>query len=99
MCSVNKVPLSSLQTIEAIARCGKLSLAADEMGLTPAALSIRLAKVEAALGQTLFVRSRAGMTPTETSKAIMPRLAQLLADLDEVVVDLAAAKTPPAELR
>ncbi|WP_149757732.1 LysR substrate-binding domain-containing protein [Roseivivax sediminis] len=71
---LNRVPLSALRAVEAIGRTGSLSAAADELGVTPGAVSQRLAKAEDRLGATLFTRQAAGLCPTEACARILPRL-------------------------
>ncbi len=88
MQNLNSLSLSTLRTIEVLARHATLRGAADELGVTPGALSQRLAKAESALGQTLFTRSSTGLTPTETCRAIAPRLTATFRDLSNIVADL-----------
>lgn len=93
MQNLNSVPLPALRTIEAIARTGTLKAAADELGVTPGALSQRLAKAEDALGRTMFVRSSTGLKPNKICLAILPRLSLAMADLNAVVMDLSKTET------
>lgn len=88
MKNLNAIPLSALRVIEAVARTGSLTRAADEMGVTPGALSQRLAKAEEALGQPLFLREAQGMRPTEACARVASRLSQSMAGLSSVVADL-----------
>lgn len=88
MRNLNAIPLSSLRTIEVIARNGTLRGAADELGVTPGALSQRLAKAEAALGQALFTRTSTGLQPTEICTQISPRLTAAIGELSSVVSDV-----------
>lgn len=88
MQNLNTIPLSALRTIEAVARTGTLSRAASEIGVTSGALSQRLGKAEAALGQVLFVRTSTGLIPTETCAAVLPRLSRAIADLSDVITDI-----------
>lgn len=74
MQGLNRLPLSGLRAIEAIARRGTLAAAAEELGVTPGALSQRLAKAEQALGRTLFLRSPRGLEPTDLLVEVLPRL-------------------------
>lgn len=62
--------------------------AAQELGVTVGALSQRLAKTEAALQQTLFVRSSTGLQPTDICKEIAPRLTSAFRELSNIVSDL-----------
>jgi LysR family glycine cleavage system transcriptional activator len=90
MRNLNSIPLSALRTIEAIGRTGTLASAANELGVTPGALSQRLAKAEAILGQPLFLRTSTGLKPTEACQQSMPRLTRAIADLSFFVQDISA---------
>lgn len=90
MRNLNTVPLSALRAIEAIARKGTLARAAEELGVTAGALSQRLAKAEAVLGQTLFIRTSSGLKPNEVCAEVMPRLTRAINDLSSVVSDIRA---------
>ncbi|MGL6210157.1 MAG: LysR substrate-binding domain-containing protein [Paracoccaceae bacterium] len=85
MPNLNAIPLSALRTVEAIARTGTLASAASELGVTPGALSQRLAKAEAALGQPLFLRTPTGLKPTEACASIAPQLTRAIAELASAV--------------
>jgi LysR family transcriptional regulator, glycine cleavage system transcriptional activator len=85
MQNLNAIPLSALRAVEAIARTGTLARAAAELGVTAGALSQRLSKAEAALGQLLFIRTSAGLKPTENCAAVTPQLTRAIADLSAVV--------------
>ncbi len=54
-------PLRSIHAFEAIARCGSVSDAAEELALTPSALSHRLRRLEDHLGVQLFYRANRRM--------------------------------------
>jgi len=93
MRNLNTIPLSALRTVEAIARTGSLKRASDELGVSPGALSQRLAKAETALGRSLFVRSPGGLKANPTCAAILPRLSRAISDLSSVVADISADNT------
>lgn len=88
MRTLNSFPLSGLRTIEAIGRNGNLVRAAAELGVTSGALSQRLAKTEAALGQALFIRTSTGLKATESCNSILPRLSNAMSELGAVVAEL-----------
>lgn len=67
---LSSIPLSGLQAAEVVARTGSLSAAAHELGITIGAVSQRIAKLEAVLGQALFERHVSGMIPTQTGAAM-----------------------------
>ena len=92
MRNLNTVPLSALRAIEAIARKGTLAKAAKELGVTAGALSQRLAKAEAILGQTLFIRTSSGLKPSEICADVAPRLTRAITDLSSVVSDIRAVE-------
>ena len=54
----NLPSLSSLLALEAVARLGTATAAAQELNLTPGAISRALKEVEATLGQTLMLRDK-----------------------------------------
>ena len=91
MQNLNAIPLSALRTVEAILRNGTLARAAGELGVTPGALSQRLAKAEQALGQPLFLRHSKGLTPTRACADIAPRLTRAMTDLSDAVATLQQA--------
>lgn len=49
--------MRAIQAFEAVARCGGVAVAAEELGVSPGAVSQQLRKVEAALGIRLFERN------------------------------------------
>lgn len=59
---------SLLAAFVAVARTGKMKAAADQLSLTPGAVSQRIRELEEAAGQRLFERTRAGveLTPAGT---------------------------------
>jgi LysR family transcriptional regulator, glycine cleavage system transcriptional activator len=85
MQNLNAIPLSALRAVETIARTGTLARAADELGVTPGALSQRLAKAEATLGRPLFLRTAAGLKPTEAFAEVAPQLTRAMSDLSAAV--------------
>lgn len=69
-----KVPLNALRAIEIVGRGGTLSMAADELGVTPGAVSQHIRRAEERLGYVLFERDRAGLRPTPALDAALPHL-------------------------
>jgi LysR family glycine cleavage system transcriptional activator len=57
--------MNSLFTFEAAARCGNFSKAAEELNVTPAAVSRMIARLEEHIGTVLFVRHPGGVVRTE----------------------------------
>jgi len=56
---------------EAISDVGTVHGAAERLGLTQTAVTLRLKTLESELGMTLFLRSRKGMSLTEEGKALL----------------------------
>lgn len=64
MPSLNQMHLNGLRAVEAVLRGGSLQKAADELGVSPSAVSQHVARAEAQLGRALFERTPSGLVPT-----------------------------------
>jgi DNA-binding transcriptional LysR family regulator len=58
--------LRGLETLRAVARTGSLVSAAQQLHMTPAALTARIRKLEEAFGVSLFDRTTSGLKPNTT---------------------------------
>ncbi|MFC4278652.1 LysR substrate-binding domain-containing protein [Achromobacter aloeverae] len=76
---------ASLRAFEAVARLGQVARAAEELNLTPSAISHRLKDLERHLGISLFNGSRNGITLTDAGRGIAVNLSGLLNSLDTVL--------------
>ncbi|MFC3613088.1 transcriptional regulator GcvA [Lutimaribacter marinistellae] len=65
-------PLTALRAFEAAARHLSFAKAADELGVTPAALSFQIKSLEEHLGQQVFHRHNRAVTLTEAGRALSP---------------------------
>lgn len=74
------LPLLELVAVEAVIRLGSVAAAADELSVTPSAVSHRLRQIERALGVALIERRGRGIAPTPTGEACHAELARLIAD-------------------
>ena len=81
-------PLSALQAFEAIARRKSFSLAAEELHLTPSAVSHQVAKLEGLLGVRLFERSARGVELTPAGQNYLQRVASALGAINAATEDL-----------
>ncbi|KGM35773.1 LysR substrate-binding domain-containing protein [Inquilinus limosus] len=70
--------LDSLRVLEAAVRHANFTRAAAELGVTPAAVSLRIRDLEAELGVALFRRSGPSVIPTEAGAALAGRMAKAL---------------------
>ena len=62
-----------LKVALAVGRTGSLSRAALQLGVNQSTATRRLVALEAQVGKTLFVRSQAGLTPTEAGRIAIAR--------------------------
>lgn len=81
-------PLEWLRVFESAARRGNFSAAAEELGLTQAAVSQRIRKLEARLGTRLFDRLPRGVELTIDGEAYAPHVQSALAALQRSTADL-----------
>jgi LysR family glycine cleavage system transcriptional activator len=69
-------PLSALRAFEAAARLQSFSKAADELNVTPAAISHQIAALEADLGVSLFNRRNRAVELTSSARVLLPGLSE-----------------------
>jgi LysR family glycine cleavage system transcriptional activator len=67
-------PLSAVRVFEAAARHGNYTRAAEELGMTQAAVSYQMKLLEERLGAPLFARSGRGIALTEHGRRIAPQI-------------------------
>ena len=70
-----KVHLNGLRAIETVARTGTLQKAADELGVSPSAVSQLVNRAEKQIGRPVFERTRTGLVATEFGQRFCERLA------------------------
>jgi LysR family transcriptional regulator, glycine cleavage system transcriptional activator len=70
--------MESLRVFEASARHGNFTRAAEELGVTPTAVSLRIRELEAELGQSLFVRNGPRIALTEAGSRLAGRMAEVM---------------------
>lgn len=91
MTSTFPIPLNAIRAIEIVARKGALAPAAEELGVTPGAVSQHLRRAEERLGRSLFERTAQGLRPTEDLTRILPQLTQGFSTLAGALDTLRAA--------
>lgn len=67
-------PLSAIRAFEAAGRHENFSRAADELGLTQAAISYQVRQLEDRVGRPLFVREKGRVRLSETGRRLLPAL-------------------------
>ncbi|MBW3695762.1 DNA-binding transcriptional regulator DsdC [Vibrio sp. T187] len=85
---INSFQLSKLHTFEVAARHGSFSLAAEELSLTPSAISHRINKLEEELGIQLFFRTHRKISLTDEGERIYQSLNRTLNDLNQEILDV-----------
>ncbi|MEM9972748.1 MAG: LysR substrate-binding domain-containing protein [Pseudomonadota bacterium] len=85
MQELSSVNLTALRAVETVARLGTLRAAADELGVTPGAVSQQIIKAEAQLDRLLFERKPKGLEPTELGRDVAAYLSDGFAMLARAV--------------
>jgi LysR family transcriptional regulator, glycine cleavage system transcriptional activator len=83
-------PLSALRAFEAAARLRSFSRAADELSVTPAAVSHQIHALEADLGVRLFHRLSRSVELTPSARLLLPGLSEAFAGIQASVRRLRA---------
>lgn len=87
--------LRQLQSLAAIRKHGKISVAAKELGLTSPAVTLQLKQLEGSVGSQLFLRTRSGAIPTEAGNLLIETAQHVLSELnalEERLEELKGAK-------
>jgi DNA-binding transcriptional LysR family regulator len=84
-----------LATLDAILRCGSFTAAAEEMGLTPSAVSLQVKRLEEHFGQPLFVRAGRVAKPTQVARELAEAMQGALSTMEA----LRLRSTPAVEGR
>ncbi|MGU7843495.1 LysR substrate-binding domain-containing protein [Burkholderia sp. AW33-5] len=66
----SKIPLTALRVFESSARLGSFKAAADELSVTPAAVSHQIKSLESRIGVLLFERGASGVRLTEEGERL-----------------------------
>lgn len=82
-------PLNALRALEAAARRMSFTRAAEELSVTPAAVSHQIRDLEARLGAPLFRRGPQGLEPAEPLRRALPLLIEGFDRLEEAAGRLA----------
>ncbi|AJK50411.1 LysR family transcriptional regulator [Burkholderia plantarii] len=90
-----RVSLTELRALAAVAAHRSFRKAADEMELAPSTLSHLMRELEARLGMRLLNRTTRSVAPTEAGARLVAQLQPLLRGLDDALSDLSAARDEP----
>lgn len=83
-----RLDANALELLARVHEAGSFAAAARELGLTRAAVSGRVAAIEAQIGLPLFVRHSRALGLTEAGRALMPQAQAVLAATDAARRDL-----------
>ncbi len=86
--SLTLPPLNSLRAFEAAARTGSFVSAAQELGVSPAAISQHIRKLEDFLGKNVFQRLNNRVVLTDAGHAIFVSTAESLQNISQTTLDL-----------
>lgn len=89
-------PLGSLKAFDAVARYGSFRRAAEEIGVTPTAISHQIRVLEEALNTPVLVRSAREVSLTPAGLRLQQATTRAFADLQEAVNEIYRAQLPPA---
>jgi LysR family glycine cleavage system transcriptional activator len=83
-------PLAAVRVFEAAARVGNFTRAAEELGMTQAAVSYQVKLLEERLGAPLFARSGRGVALTELGRRIAPQVTSAFDTLGDAFASVRA---------
>ena len=81
-------PLSAIRAFEAAGRHENFSRAADELGLTQAAVSYQIRQLEDRVGRPLFVREKGRVRLSDSGRRLLPALTSGFAGIAEAFAAL-----------
>lgn len=79
------MPLNALRSFEAAARLGSFREAAEELSVTPSAVSLQVRRLEEIFGRPLFARGHRAVTLTPTGASLAPRLSKLFSEMEQLL--------------
>lgn len=81
-------PLSAIRAFEAAGRHENFSRAADELGLTQAAVSYQIRQLEDRVGKPLFVREKGRVRLSDSGRRLLPAITTGFASIAEAFTEL-----------
>ncbi len=82
--------INLLRVLDAVLRQQSVTRAADALGISQSAVSQSLAQLRQHFDDPLFLRERGGIVATDFLLGLAPRMQELLANIDELLVSPAA---------
>jgi LysR family glycine cleavage system transcriptional activator len=91
-------PLNALRAFEAAARLGRMRAAADELSVTPGAVSRQVQQLEGCLNVQLFEGARNNPQLSAAGKALLPALSAALDQIEAAVKALGESTSGPLDV-
>lgn len=91
----DRLPLNALQAFEQAARAGSFAAAAQELGVSPTAISQHIRLLEDRFGKQIFLRRANGVELTDAGRELFLRVAGAFAELTEAAVHLKTSASRP----
>lgn len=85
--------MNGIFTFEAAARCGNFARAAEELNVTPAAVSRMMRRLEDHLGTTLFDRMPGGVTLSEAGRILYEAISRGFSSIEQALREIEDRKT------
>jgi DNA-binding transcriptional LysR family regulator len=89
---MRNLTLKQLQAVAAVARLGTITRAAQELHITPAALTSRIQQLEAEVGLSLFDRTNTGLKVTDAGREMLSAIDSINVAIEACIERLDALK-------
>src|SRR6266702_1587765 len=86
---IRTLPLNALRSFDAAARHLSFAAAAAELGVTAAAISVQVRRLEEWVGSPLFVRGHRSIALSGTGRTLAPRLTSLFGEMQHLLSEVA----------
>ena len=86
---IRMLPLNALRSFDAAARHLSFAAAADELGVTAAAVSVQVRRLEEWVGAPLFIRGHRSIGLSTTGQTLAPRLTALFVEMERLLSQVA----------
>jgi LysR family glycine cleavage system transcriptional activator len=95
---IRTVPLNALRSFDAAARHLSFATAAAELGVTAAAVSVQVRRLEEWVGVPLFVRGHRSIELSATGRRLAPRLTSLFTEMERLLSEVADFDTTSLQI-
>ena len=91
--------LSQLRMVKAVAECGSIALAAQQLHCVPSNITTRIKQLERELGTVLFTRAGRGLRISPAGRVFVAYIEQILALVDQAKCAVQPHAVPTGKLR